>query len=524
MKNKYNIILKNSLTNTYKLKSMTKKKLLLIFILVIYVFISIFMMLNNFFGNIYETLFKMNLSHYYLTIIFSITSIFSFFFTIFSAKNALFENKDNDLLFSLPIKKKTVLLSRLSSILIYNFLIGLFIIIPGIYVYLINELISVEKLIVIIVLTLFSSAIPTILSSLFGYLIALITSKSKNKNIIELISYMAFIGIYMLAIYQGDSILKLLVNHPKLLNTILKYIFFPIYLINLSITKENIVYTIIYIIINITIIYLFITLLNKLYYKLIVKLGVQKTSTNFNMKKLNKNSPIVSLIKKEIKRYFSSPIYIFNTSFGILVLIIASIASLFYKSNELLAIVGDDLSLNSFMLVFYLLTFAIGLSVTTNSSISIERNNFWILKMLPVTAKEVLKAKKSVNLVLLIPTILLSLIIFTISGYIKIYETIFLMIIMTIFSITISNFGLICNLLFPKFDAPNDTVIIKQSLSSMMGIIIPLVFLTIYVTAINSFRLSQNLIITITTCLFIFLNIITSIILNSWGIKKYKKL
>ena len=135
MKNKLGILLKNSLTNTYKLRSMTKKKLLLIIGLVAYVFVSIFAVLSNYFGNIYEKLSDINLSNYYLTIIFSLTSIFSLFFTIFSTKNALFENKDNDLLFSLPIKKETILLSRLSSILIYNFVLGLFMIIPGIHVY-----------------------------------------------------------------------------------------------------------------------------------------------------------------------------------------------------------------------------------------------------------------------------------------------------------------------------------------------------------------------------------------------------
>ena len=71
MKNKLGILLKNSLTNTYKLRSMTKKKLLLIIGLVAYVFVSIFAVLSNYFENIYEKLSDINLSNYYLTIIFS---------------------------------------------------------------------------------------------------------------------------------------------------------------------------------------------------------------------------------------------------------------------------------------------------------------------------------------------------------------------------------------------------------------------------------------------------------------------
>lgn len=524
MKNKLGILLKNSLTNTYKLRSMTKKKLLLIIGLVAYVFVSIFAVLSNYFGNIYEKLSDINLSNYYLTIIFSLTSIFSLFFTIFSTKNALFENKDNDLLFSLPIKKETILLSRLSTILIYNFVLGLFMIIPGIHVYLTNSEISAQILIVIILLTLFSGVIPTIVASLFGYLIAFVTSKSNRKNMIELLSYVIFIGIYMLVVYNANAILELFVNNPDLLSTILKYVFFPIYLINLSITKHNLLYIVLYVLFNVFIIYLFIILLDKLYYKLIVKLKIEKTSSHFKMKSINNNSTMMALIKKEIKRYFSSAIYVFNTAFGVIFLIIISIASFFYSSNEILSLIGNGLTLNPFMLVFYLILFVISLSTTTNSSISIERNNFWILRMLPVRTKEIFRAKKSVNLILLIPAILLSLILFTISGYIKINEMLFLAFISVIFSIVIANFGLICNLLFPKFDAPNDTVIVKQSTSSMMGIMFPLIFLIIYIVIINLLQFSQNLVLILTSILFIILLIVTNCILNIWGIKKYRKL
>lgn len=481
-------------------------------------------MLNEFFTNVYQMFDKVNLSNYYLTIVFSITMLFSFFFTIFSSKNALFENKDNDLLFSLPINKKTILLSRLSSILIYNFILGLFIIIPGIYVYIINIALSPKIIIIITLLTLFSSIIPTIISSLFGYLIALLTSKSKKKNVIELISYTAFIAIYMIAIYKGDVVLKLFVNNPDVLTKVLKYMFFPVYLINLSITSSNPLYIISYIALNIAVIYLFITLLNKKYYKIIVKLKTQKTSSNFKLNKTKITSPRKALIKKEINRYFGSAIYVFNTSLGVIILLIASIASIFYQKDKIIALIGTNLDTSSFMLVFYLLLFVIGFSVTTNSSISIERNNFWILKMLPIYPKEVFKAKKSVNLLLLIPAITISLIIFKISNYITFTEMIYLFILSTAASFLVSNFGLICNLLFPKLDAQNDTVIIKQSMSSLLGIIIPMILIVIYMIVIDSLNLNQNSILILTIIIISILLIATQIILNTWGVKKYKKL
>lgn len=524
MKNKYKIVLKNSLVNTYKLKRLTPKKILLVFILFAYVFLSLFLLMNDFLSNIYTIFLKANLNSYYLTVIFSLATIFSFFFTIFSAKNALFENKDNDLLFSLPIKKKTILLSRLSTIIINNFIVSLVVIIPGIYVYLAHESITIGMMSVVILLILFTSVIPTILACLFGYLVAFITSKFKNKSLIELLSYLIFIAIYMTAIYEGDAIFNLFTENPELLTTILKYLFFPIYLINLSIISSNSIYIFLYVLINIAIIYLFITLLNKIYYKLIVKLTTTSTSSNFKFRKTKINTPLMALIKKDKKRYLTSAIYVFNTAFGVVILLIFSIASLFYKPSALLSNFIEFLTLNTSMLLFWCVIFIISLSNTTSSSISIEKKNFWILKMLPVTPKDVFKAKKSVNLMLLVPSIVISFILFLISGYITFSETILYFFISILYCNIISNFGLICNLMFPKFDAPNDTVIVKQSLSSMLGIIVPLLFSIVYMIIINSLNWSQELILIATSIFFFILMITTEFVLNTWGIKRYRKL
>ena len=347
MKNKFLIVFKNSIMNSYKLRSLTKRKVILVLILAAYIIVSLYMIFNDFFLNIYEKLNLLNLANYYLIFLFIIVSFLSFFFTIFTAKNALFENKDNNLLFSLPIKKKIILLNRLTNLLLFNFLISLLVMLPGLYIYITNNDLSFNIIITILILILFVSFIPTILSCLFGYLIAIITSKSKNKNIIELLSYITFIALYFLIIYKGDILLTKLFNNPDLLNKLLKVIFYPIYLIYLAISNNNLLYLIIFILINILVIYIFIMLLDKIYYNLIIKLNTSKTNNKFIMHKNKINKPLLSLIKKELRRYFSSAIYVFNTSFGVLMLLIISFASIFYSSDKIMSILDLDIQTKS---------------------------------------------------------------------------------------------------------------------------------------------------------------------------------
>ena len=54
----------------------------------------------------------------------------SFFFTAFTAKTELFEAKDNELLLSLPIKSRTILLSRLALLLGSEYLFSFLVMIP----------------------------------------------------------------------------------------------------------------------------------------------------------------------------------------------------------------------------------------------------------------------------------------------------------------------------------------------------------------------------------------------------------
>ena len=56
MKNKFLIVFKNSIMNSYKLRSLTKRKVILVLMLAAYIIVSLYMIFNDFFLNIYEKL------------------------------------------------------------------------------------------------------------------------------------------------------------------------------------------------------------------------------------------------------------------------------------------------------------------------------------------------------------------------------------------------------------------------------------------------------------------------------------
>ncbi len=524
MKNKIFLLFKNNLINTYKLKKISKKKLILILFAVIYIVFSLFMTIYMLLNGIFDTLSGMQLTNFYIPISFSLTTIFSFFFTIFSAKSGLFDNKDNDLLLSLPVKKSDILTSRLLVIILMNFLITVMFFIPGLYIYLSNVSVPWTFYVSMIAMIIASPIIPTVLASLFGYFVAYITSKAKHKNVIEIICYSLFIIIYMAFMGFSNDLLMKLLSNVTLLTNILKYVFAPIYLISQGISTNNLMYTLYFIIINAVVLFLFIYFLSKKYFNIISKLSTTKTNSNFHMTSLASSSIKKALAKKELKKYFSSAIYVFNTAFGLVFFLIGAIASLFYNQQELLAMISMEAGFSSNMLVFCFMLFVVGFTVTTNSSISIERNSFWILKMLPIKVKDIFQAKTFVNKIITVPLVIVCLIMFMIGSYITALETLLLGLIAIFYNAFIANFGLIVNLALPKLDALNDTVIVKQSAASFVGIMVPVVLAMGFIFIVTTIKTTSTILFSGTALVFLILYLFSSLVLNTWGNKKFKEL
>jgi len=109
-----------------------------------------------------------------------------FIFSIFETKSELFECKDNDLLLSMPIKPKDIVISRISVVLIYNYIEELIIMLPCIVSYSIfsrGDIIGVlGALVMSMLLPLFATAI----ASGVGYVVAIVSKRTKKNSFVTL--------------------------------------------------------------------------------------------------------------------------------------------------------------------------------------------------------------------------------------------------------------------------------------------------------------------------------------------------
>ncbi len=497
----------------------------------IFLFLIVSLSISFYAYMIAEPLHKVNLTFVMLSMFLALVTILTFMSGIYKSQGILFEAKDNDLLFSLPIKRSSILFLRLFKLVLFQYIYNLMFLLPAFIVYIIFEHPGLKFYLISLLMTFLLPIIPTVISSIVGYLVKMISSKFKAKKVIQtILSLIVFLIIYNLSL-NLNTFIEDIATKATSINDILTKIYYPIGAYIELINKFNILTLIKLILINTISLILFVYIGSKFYFKIIFRSKEIKTSS----KKLKKNdlqekrTPLKALTIKELKRYFSSPVYMFNTCFGLILILVMSIF-LFIKGEasfkDLLK--GMDFDINTTInLLFYGIVLFVGtLTSITSSSISLEGKTINITKSLPISEKMILKSKILMALIIELPFILISDLLFIIKFTPSITYIIILLLLSIITIVLSAIIGLLVNLKYPKLNASSDTEVVKQSASSMISVFIGITIAIISLLGINYFSDKYSLmsLMSINVLILLITTVILYQILINFGPKEYKKL
>ena len=397
-----------------------------------------------------------------------------FIFSIFETKSELFECRDNDLLLSMPIKPKDIVISRISVVLVYNYIEELIIMLPCIIFYAIFSRGDIVGIFGAIVVSLLLPLFATALASGVGYLVALISKRIKKNSFVTLAFSMIFLLAYMFGytalmenaegFFEGGS--ELLPSDIPILYFIGSAArFSPLSIICLAALSVGSAFIAYYVI-------------SKSYIKLVTDNKGEKRSL-YKEEKLELKSPIFALTVKELKRFFSSATYMLNTGFGLIFEVFVAVFAIVKReslleiidvlSNEIPYLSGGDILAP---LMIAALVFVGGLSTISSCALSLEGKNLWVLKTLPIRERDVMIAKVLPHIIVSIPPTLISAVLLIIASSAPvIYWPFFVL--TPIAAIVFSAFlGLVINVAFPKFEYDNEAQPVKQSLSVFLTMII----------------------------------------------------
>lgn len=453
-------------------------------------------------------------------------TIATFFTSLYKASSYLFKSKDYEILLSLPIKQSTILSSKILMLILNNYLYALpFLIITGI-VYFMKVDTGVLYFPSLIILILVTPLIPAIISSILAFIITNISSNGKNSNLVSIVLNLSLVGIVVLLSFNLQNIMINVMKNSRFIIEATQKLYLPSYYYVDALKNNNMISLLKFVLISIITSLLFVYIFSSKFNKINSKLNETYKYNNYKFQELKSSKQIVCLFKKEVKRYFSSTIYVMNTFVGMIMLFIFTVAIFmlgYDKISQILEItVVKDMV---FLQIIAITLFCIIIANTTSVSISLEGKNLWILKSSPIKEMDIFKSKILLNVVLTMPISIICFIILSLRLRFDIKSTILVILLISIISIFSATLGIFINLLYPKVNFTNEVAVVKRGASAIITLISNLLFVAIVcavgyilnINNINVFLLLAN-VITLTSTLILYR------LLKDKGVKIFRSL
>ncbi|MEG0751536.1 MAG: hypothetical protein RR998_06695 [Oscillospiraceae bacterium] len=450
--------------------------------------------------------------------------------TAFAAGGLLFGGKDSDMLLSLPVSAFEVLLSKTLALYIENLCLISFMLLPSCVIYMIyTKRFSPVFLLLYLVSTALLAFVSTLLTFVLGYIITVVTAKLKGSKLVANLLYLVMFGGIMVMAFQMNTLIPVFVNSVPEMSAVTGALY-PLALFCRAVFGDIgalAVLALIAIVPFVIVVWLF----SHGYKATLTRIGSVTTRSDYKLTHIENRSQFSALFKKEMGRFFGTPLYLFNTCFGLVMLLGGSVYAVFQRAkiHEMLAQMGGggfspEITVP---IVAAAICFCIAVSCTTSISLSLEGKTIWILKEAPLSVRKIFGAKAALNLTLTIPVAAVSTLLLAIALSMSAADALVIFLLAASLSLFVTAFGLVINLLFPKLDAPNDVMVIKQSMAAMIPVFGSMIFIglisTFYGLLLSRFLDFRNFAM-IVTALLLILSVFMVRLLQGWGARKFREL
>ena len=404
----------------------------------------------------------------YFVIVGLVGIIFGVFGSVFNTYASLYVGKDNDMLFSMPIPPSKILLMRLSGVYFMGLLFELIVTVPALVAWFMYASPSLLGAAFAVLIPVVLSFLILSLSCILGFVVAVISSKLKNKSYITVIISLIFIGAYYYLYSKVFNSLSILINDVESVAENFKSILYPFYHMGLA-TEGKPLSMLIFVSVVAVIFGAVYAVMARTFFKISI---VNKGSAKVKYAKTKTKAGNIdsALLKKEFKRFTGSSAYMLNCALGSVFMLAAAVAVII-KGEKLINMIFPSMALNEdligALLAAVICAFAC-MNDITSPSVSLEGKSIWLVQSLPVSPWRVLKAKLKLHLIITIPPLsVFSVCALAVLG-VPLGSAVVVFITGVLFAVFIALFGLFMNLKVPNLKWTNEIIPIKQSASVLV--------------------------------------------------------
>lgn len=317
------------------------------------------------------------------------------FGSIFNTYSGLYLSKDNDLLLSMPIKVRDIIISRVASVYIVGLMYSGVITVPAAIVAVVMGKTTFLSAAGAILNILNVSLIVLALSCILGWIVAKVSLKLKNKSFITVLISLVFFGLYYFVCFRAQSLISAFVENVEYYGEKIKSVY-PLYVCGRAAAGEP-VELLCVTAAAILLVLLVGAVISRSFIKIATSTGKQ-AKVKYDGKSEKVKSVNAALLAREFAHLKASPNYMLNCCLGAVLLPIIGIV-LIVKSDTLLSLFNDISVFDCGSILACAVAFAVISTVgTAIPSVSLEGKTLWLMRSLPVKTESVLKAKLKVQL------------------------------------------------------------------------------------------------------------------------------
>ncbi len=393
-------------------------------------------------------------------------------YTVFAVKSVVFGGKDNDLMLSLPISSTMLMISRVLAIYLENLVFSFFVLVPaGVCCAVMTGQgvghtlgFWVRVLVAALALPLLDCA----LSVLVGAVMALFSSKvSKRSWGQHVFMALLLVVVFWFSFNLNGMLANLAVNAQQVKES-LSWALPVVWMAEGILGDWGML--LLFVACCIVVFGVMALILGAVYRKAVTAFQAKSARSDYRLSHQRGTGQVKALLNKEAKRFLGSPSYFWNAGLGLIFLLVIGVFAL-VRRDFILNLTGILPALPFAALV---IGFCLSTCIITAPSISLEGRNFWILREAPVSEQRLVWAKTGFQILLAVPCSLIAVICLSIAAALPVWQALVLAVMSVAFSVGQACFGMLMGLTFPKLDAVNEAVVIKQSMASMLSMFVPM--------------------------------------------------
>ena len=456
---------------------------------------------------------------------------FGIFGTVFTTQSQMYQAKDNELLLAMPIKPGHIVGSRVVVLYLLTFVFVAAVMLPAGAVYAMHYGVSAAFIVVFLLSMILIALLTQAVTCLLGWMLHFLLAGFRHKAIVATFFMTVVMILYFIGINQLEKLMLLLVENGGAIASAVQSFAWPFYALGVACLGDMLQFVLLAVF-CLAAFGIVTVILNVTFVKAMLAGGKSKRAV-----KQKRDSRVRSaegtICKKEAKRFFTSTTYLVNIGMGLFMIVAFVGAGILMREKLLTGIqqMTDGKAQSSLPII---LTGAMGflaaMTPISAPSVSLEGKYIWILRSMPVSGAQILKAKLRFHCIATVPLSAVGAIVLG-GVYGLTVPEIFVATIGTVLLFVLCGvLGLIFNMCFPRLDWSNEAMACKQSMAvffSIFGMMfVSIIFVGIYFGFVMLLGGAKNSIpaFVLVNVLFAGITYLFYLLMTKWGGRKFETL